>query len=76
MATWRSRVEAGQETEDHSDEYAKADQRTGMLKPPFMMEKGEHAKSRRRPEKEGISWERASQKSKEVMISKEGMSTI
>lgn len=32
-------MEAGQETEYHSDEYAKADQRTGMLKPAFMMER-------------------------------------
>lgn len=69
-------MEAGQETEYHSDEYTKADQRTGMLKPPFMIEKSEHGRSQRRPEKEGISWERASQKSKEVMISKEGVSTI
>ena len=59
-------MEVGQEAAHHRGQSTEAGQRTGMLEPAFLMEESEHGRRQRRPGKEGMSWERASQKSKEV----------
>ena len=43
-----------------------------MLEAAFLMEESEHGRRQRSPGNEGMSWERASQKSKEVVDFKRG----
>lgn len=59
-------MEVGQEAAHHSGQSTEAGQRTGMLEPAFLIEESQHARRQRRPGKEGMRWETASQKPKEV----------
>ena len=58
LATWKSRMEMGQETAHPSGQPTKAGRRTGMLMPAFLMEESEHGRRQRGPGKAGMSWER------------------